>query len=105
MSKTEEERVHQRYPLKLPVEVAIGDRVFVGESVNVSVGGMLVAVAEPVTFGSTVRLKFRLPALKNETQVEAAVRWVANGKIGVQFLGLRAIDVWGLNQIFQGDSQ
>jgi c-di-GMP-binding flagellar brake protein YcgR len=101
MSKGENERVHQRFPFRIPVEVSIGERSVSAESVNISLGGMLVACGEPVAFGSHVHVRFRIPALKEDTRVEAAVRWVTGGQIGVQFLGLRAIEVWGLNQLFQ----
>ncbi len=101
MSKGENERVHQRFPFRIPVEIAVGDRRVGAETVNISLGGMLVACAETVAFGSHVHMRFRIPALKEDTSVEAAVRWVTAGQIGVQFLGLRAIEVWGLNQLFQ----
>jgi c-di-GMP-binding flagellar brake protein YcgR len=101
MSKGENERVHQRYSFKLPVEIRAGEQSISGETVNISIGGMLVAVSSPVAFGTTVSLKFRIPALKEDTNVDAAVRWVSGGSIGVQFLGLRAIEVWGLNQLFK----
>ena len=101
MSKGENERVHQRYSFKLPVTLKIGEATVEGETVNVSIGGLLVAVAATVVYGSIVGLRFRIPALKEDTQVDAAVRWVSAGSIGVQFLGLRAIEVWGLNQLFK----
>ena len=101
MSKGEEERVHHRYSFKLPVDVKIGDQTATGETVNVSIGGMLIGISAPITFGSTVGLRFRIPALKEDTTVDAAVRWVSKEAVGVQFLGLRAIEVWGLNQLFK----
>jgi len=101
MSKVENERVHRRYSFKLPVTLRVGEQTISGETVNVSIGGMLVSVASPVAFGSVVGMRFRIPALKEDTQVDGAVRWVAGGSIGVQFLGLRAIEVWGLNQLFK----
>jgi hypothetical protein len=96
------DRAHQRYDLKLQVEIRHDDRTFRGESVNVSLGGILIRCLEPVPFGALVFLRFRIPALKEDAAVEAIDRWTTHGAIGVEFVGLRAIEVWGLNKLFEG---
>jgi PilZ domain-containing protein len=95
------DRAHQRHGLTLRVEVRHGDATIVGESANVSLGGMLILLQEPVPFGTGVMLTFRIPALKDDATVAAVVRWTTDDAIGVEFIGLRAIEVWGLNQLLQ----
>ncbi len=101
MPKSTEKRTYARYEYRIPVEAAIGDREISGLTVNLSLGGMLLQVAEPLPFGTRLRLRFRLPALDSDTEVYAAVRWVTKTAMGVQFESLRARDVWGLNRLFE----
>jgi Tfp pilus assembly protein PilZ len=52
-------------------------------------------------FGDRVLLRLRLPSLREDSQIEAAVRWVEPDGVGVQFGSLRAMEVWGLNQLLK----
>ena len=78
-----------------------GDRVFEGETRNVSLGGMFVRTSATLPFGAQVRIRFRLPSLKEDTEVSATVRWTTPEGVGVQFGSLRAMEVWALNQLFK----
>ena len=71
---------------------------------NVSLGGMLLVTEESLPYGTPVTLQFYLPALKEDAQLEATVRWGREGRMGVQFGSLRARDVWALNQLFKEDA-
>ena len=101
MSRNEEMRIHHRHEVSLDVVWVHDGFERSGVSVNVSLGGMFIRAAEPPPFHSTVRLRFRIPALRQDTNVDAHVRWIEEGGFGVQFIGLRAIEVWGLNQLFK----
>ena len=52
--------------------------------------------------GEAVQVRFSLPKLADQVVAPAHVRWVdgQNG-LGVQFTGLRAREVWALQQLFQ----
>ena len=79
-----------------------GEREVQGITRNVSLGGMFIETSEDLTFGTQVRLRMRLPALKEQTEVPATVRWITPEGIGIQFGSLRALEVWALNQLFKG---
>lgn len=110
-------RVFDRFETVLPVTVqlansgaptgAVADAVSIdnsvvvtGNTINISLGGMLLAVNEPVPFGANVKVRVTLPALKEQSELPATVRWSKAGSIGVQFGSLRAKEVWALNQLF-----
>ncbi len=94
-------RLHERIQLRLPVEVEHDSRRFEATSRNISLGGMYLVTAEALKLGEVLRLRFRLPELDRPTECEAAVRWQGPDGYGVQFGSLRALDVWGINQLFR----
>lgn len=94
-------RVHERYPIRLPVSVLYDGNAYATETRNISLGGIFVALVEAVPFGAQVRVVFRLPTLTEDTEVDATVRWKQPDGLGVQFGSLRALDVWGMNQLFK----
>ena len=98
---TQSKRAHERYERRLAVKVVADGRELEGTTVNISLGGMFVSLAEPVKFGSTIKASFRLPALKEDTVITSTVRWVTPDGIGIQFGSLRAMEVWALNQLFK----
>lgn len=68
---------------------------------NVSLGGMYLLTETPLPYGTRVRVRFHLAALRETAEIEATVRWGGEDGMGVQFGSLRAREVWGLNQIFK----
>ncbi len=68
---------------------------------NLSLGGALLTFGERLPLGTRLDLVFRLPASDAEITVGAVVRWAAEDSIGVQFDGLRAREVWSLNEYFK----
>ncbi len=94
-------RVHERYDCDLDVTVHYGGREIPAKAANVSLGGMYLVMAEQIPYGAQVKLRFRLPALKEFTESTTVVRWNKPDGIGVQFGSLRALEVWGLNQLFK----
>lgn len=51
--------------------------------------------------GQRVRIAFLVPTLNHAIEVGAIVRWSNADGVGVQFDGLRARDVWALNEYFK----
>jgi hypothetical protein len=94
-------RVHERYDRKLPVVIVHGEREIHCTTRNISLGGLFVDTGEKLPFGAKARVRMRLPALKEQTEVPVTVRWITDEGIGVQFGSLRALEVWALNQLFK----
>lgn len=95
-------RVHERYDCHLPVSLLVGEEELAAHVNNISLGGMFVITARPVEYGTSVKVRFRVPALKEDATVDTTVRWRKPDGIGLQFGSLRAIEVWALNQFFKG---
>jgi hypothetical protein len=83
------------------VKVGTGKGEIDGVANNVSLGGMLVETSEHLAYGAVVKLRFRLPTMDSDTEVDATVRWNRERSFGMQFGSLRAKDVWGLNRFFE----
>lgn len=67
---------------------------------NISLGGMFIVLpGEFPAIGSELKLRVRLPALKDDTELVVTVRWTHADGIGVQFGPLRAREVWALNKL------
>jgi uncharacterized protein (TIGR02266 family) len=99
-------RIDPRYERQLDVEVVSEGKKHTSRTVNISLGGMFLDSAAPLEIGATVQLRFALPTQPEPVEVAGDVRWVvkkdgANNGIGIRFQGLRARDVWALNQFFQ----
>lgn len=92
-------RTHSRYEINLPVEVEFQGKRVAGMTLNISLGGMFISCPEVAPFGERVQLRFELELLSRPVVTEAVVRWVdpAAG-IGLQFTGLRALEVWALQK-------
>ena len=68
---------------------------------NISLGGTLVAANAKFAMGQHVQLQFNVPILEHAVDVGGTVRWSNAEGVGVQFDGLRARDVWALNEFFK----
>lgn len=95
-------RSHHRLPITLPIEVLHQGRSIHGSSRNISLGGMFITCNEAVPHGAQVQLRFVLETLGRLVVADAIVRWVESSSgIGVQFTGLRAQEVWGLQRLIE----
>jgi hypothetical protein len=94
-------RVHERYICELPVTVLYGEEEVSAVASNISLGGMYLITSGQVPFGEKVKVRFRVPSLKEDASVDSTVRWVKPDGFGVQFGALRALEVWALNQYFK----
>jgi uncharacterized protein (TIGR02266 family) len=99
-------RIDPRYERQLDVEVLSDGKKQTSRTVNISLGGLFLESAAALELGDAVQLRFQLPTQPEPVEVSGDVRWVvkkdggATG-IGIRFQGLRARDVWALNQFFQ----
>ncbi len=83
-------------------ELKVGDDVHSVEMIDISRGGTLVRAKGMIPFGASVTLTFSLPDLASPCNVPCIVRWVnKNSEIGLQFVRLRAIEMWGVNQFLR----
>ncbi len=94
-------RAQQRYDIEIPVELSHEGQTVSTMTRNISLGGMFMSLDVPIPFGAMVRVKFSLPELNESVEVDAHVRWVQpEVGVGVQYAGLRAREVWALQQLF-----
>ncbi|MEM9072805.1 MAG: PilZ domain-containing protein [Myxococcota bacterium] len=94
-------RVHERYTCDLPVTLVTESGEITRTASNISLGGMYLEPGADLPYGTTGTLRFRVPALKEDANVDVVVRWIKPEGIGLQFGSLRAIEVWALNQYFK----
>jgi uncharacterized protein (TIGR02266 family) len=102
-------RIDPRYERQLDVEVTADGKKLTARTVNVSLGGLFLETGTPLELGATVQLRFQLPTQPEAVEVSGDVRWVVKREgdrqgIGIRFQGLRARDVWALNQFFQSSA-
>lgn len=68
---------------------------------NVSLGGAQLSTAKRFAMGQKVTVSFRVPTLEEPIEVGGTARWSDGTNVGVQFDGLRAREVWALNEYFK----
>lgn len=68
---------------------------------NLSLGGALIQAGAKLPMGQRVQISFAVPTLDTPIEIGATVRWSDDKATGLQFDGLRARDVWGLNKFFE----
>ena len=68
---------------------------------NLSLGGALVAASRKLRLGLRLQISFSVPTVDQPIDVGATVRWADGSGVGIQFDGLRALDVWALNKFFE----
>ncbi len=94
-------RAQQRYDIEIPVVLTHEGQSYNTATRNMSLGGLFMNLNVPIPFGAVVRVSFSLPELDTPVEVDAHVRWVQpDVGIGVQYVGLRAREVWALQQLF-----
>lgn len=68
---------------------------------NLSLGGALVEAGMKFGMGTRVHIAFNIPKYEDSIDIDATVRWSDPKAVGLQFDGLRARDVWALNEYFK----
>lgn len=69
--------------------------------VNLSLGGALLAATKRHAMGERCHINFKIPTIEEAIDIGATVRWSDDKSVGIQFDGLRARDVWALNEYFK----
>ena len=99
----ESRRRFGRFECRLPVEISVAGQTQATETINLSLGGMLVATDLAADFGAEVEFRLHIPAPAHVVQARGSLMWShVEGKpaLGVSFEALRPLDVWALLQYF-----
>ena len=95
-------RKTERVDTTLTVRIERDGAMIVGETLNLSLGGMLMrVVVDPAPrVGERWNIAIELPTLEQPLKAEAEVRWIGlTNECGVQFAtGFRAKETWALGQ-------
>lgn len=69
--------------------------------INLSLGGALLQATKRFAMGERCHINFKIPTMEEAIDIGATVRWSDDKSVGIQFDGLRARDVWALNEYFK----
>ena len=94
-------RTQTRHVVAIPAKLTIDGAAKDCTMLNLSLGGALVTAATKYAMGQRVQLTFSVPTMQDKIDVGGTVRWSNVEGVGVQFDGLRARDVWALNEYFK----
>jgi hypothetical protein len=94
-------RRQTRHLIALPVTLTVDGTPNDCTMINVSLGGAQLAVRAKYPMGTRVGLAFSVPTINEPIVVGGTVRWSSAEGLGIQFDGLRARDVWALNEFFK----
>jgi len=94
-------RTQTRYEVSIAGKLTVNGATIDCKIVNLSLGGALVAATKRYTMGDRMKVAFAVPKVEHNIDIEATVRWSNSEGVGVQFDGLRARDVWALNEYFK----
>ena len=98
---TDNRRTSTRHTVSIPAKVIVDGAPRDATMVNLSLGGALVETGSKHAMGQRMQLSFKVPTLEHAIDVGATVRWADGKGVGLQFDGLRARDVWALNEYFK----
>jgi len=98
---TDNRRTSTRHDVKIAAQVTVDGALREATMVNLSLGGALVETGVRHAMGQRMQIKFRVPTQEDPIDVGATVRWADTRGVGLQFDGLRARDVWALNEFFK----
>lgn len=96
-------RLHQRVEKSLQLVLVYAGREHSVVTRNLSMGGLFVVMDDPPPIGTKVTLRVLLPSLKEESRIACTVRWIGDEGAGLRFDGLRAIEVWALNNLLNDE--
>ena len=94
-------RIRPRHVVSIPATLTVGGTPNDCTVLNLSIGGVLVLANANYAMGQRVQLSFRVPTMTEVIEVGGTVRWSNADGVGVQFDGMRARDVWALNEYFK----
>jgi hypothetical protein len=94
-------RTSARYVVSIQASLAITGAPDACTIMNLSLGGALITATKRHAMGQRVNLTFKVATAAEPIEIGATVRWADTISVGVQFDGLRARDVWALNEYFK----
>ena len=94
-------RTATRHDVSLAAKLTLDGTQREATVMNLSLGGALVNAGAKLAMGQRVQIAFAVPTLETPIEVGATVRWSDEKSTGLQFVGLRARDVWALNTYFE----
>jgi PilZ domain-containing protein len=97
----ENRRSSTRHAVSIPTTLTVDGAQQSCTMVNLSLGGALVSGGEKLALGKRVSIVFTVPRVNHPIETQATVRWADSSGVGLQFDGLRARDVWALNELFK----
>ena len=95
------QRVHERFPHRLPVEIVHDGQSYEGITHNISMGGMFIFTSLQVPFGTEFTLKTRLPETEEDLLVPVQVRWQRSDGMGVQYLSMAPGEEFALDRLLK----
>lgn len=96
-----ENRRQTRHLIAIPVTLTVDGAPNDCTMINLSLGGAQLTARAKYPMGTRVQLAFQVPTMPESIEVGATVRWSTIEGIGLQFDGLRAREVWALNEFFK----
>jgi hypothetical protein len=97
---TDNRRTATRYDVWIEAQLTINGNAIDCTMTNLSLGGALISGTKQ-SMGQRVQIMFRVPTLEKPIDIGATVRWSDAKGVGLQFDGLRAQEVWALNEYFK----
>jgi hypothetical protein len=94
-------RRQTRHEVSIPTKLIVNGTSNDCTTLNLSLGGALIAADAKYAMGQRVQIAFHVPTMGDAIEVGGTVRWSNPDGIGIQFDGLRARDVWALNEYFK----
>jgi CheY-like chemotaxis protein len=81
-----ERRRYFRHPVKMLVQIVLGEKIVKATSTNISESGIALMLREALPKGATPRLQFTLPEMNLNMDVDAEVVWAdVKGRAGFRF--------------------
>ena len=94
-------RTSTRYDVWIECKLTVNGSPVDVTMTNLSLGGALVSGAPKLAMGARAQINFKVPSLDKAIEIGATVRWADAKGVGLQFDGLRAQEVWALNEYFK----
>jgi uncharacterized protein (TIGR02266 family) len=92
-------RANPRAVLGISVAYRLGNTIAAAVTLNISRGGLAIRTTSPLTPGTLVRVRFRLPGSPREVDAEAQVRWAERRVgMGLQFTRIEAADQTAIDE-------